>query len=140
MLSEVRKMLRGPQLERQKSAAIQVAPEVRHEDVHQESIRIQQLRKGRLQDCPRYGAIGVLITGCAPSRLRHRCHHVGVQRVEVRCLLELLSGQNRLSVVLVEAVALLCQPARLHEEFLQMLELAQGHAPQGVRNHSLRLG
>eukprot|EP00438_Fugacium_kawagutii_P007418 Skav214031 [mRNA] locus=scaffold1415:3261:4514:- [translate_table: standard] len=68
-------------------------------------MRIQQLRKRRLQDCPRYGSTGVLITGCAPSRLGHRRHHVRVQRVEVRCLLELLSGQDRLSVVLVEAVS-----------------------------------
>eukprot|EP00438_Fugacium_kawagutii_P026785 Skav207135 [mRNA] locus=scaffold554:165733:167039:- [translate_table: standard] len=107
--------------------------------MHQESMRIQELRKRRLQDCPRYGVIEVLITGCTPSRLGHRRHHVRVQRVQVRCLLELLSGQDRLGVVLVEAVALLCQPARLHKEFLQMLKLAQGHAPQGVRNHSLRL-
>eukprot|EP00438_Fugacium_kawagutii_P014025 Skav233992 [mRNA] locus=scaffold2413:14612:15853:- [translate_table: standard] len=101
-------------------------------------MRIQQLRKRRLQHCPRYGSTGVLITGCAPSRLGHRRHHPCVQRVEVRCLLELVSGQDRLSVVLVESVALSCQPTGLHKEPLQMLQLAQGHAPQGVRNHSVR--
>eukprot|EP00438_Fugacium_kawagutii_P011185 Skav205407 [mRNA] locus=scaffold170:13691:14982:+ [translate_table: standard] len=103
-------------------------------------MRIQQLRKRSLQHCPRYGETGVLITGCASSRLGHRRHHVRVHRVEVRSLLELLSGQDRLSIVLVEAVALSCQPPGLHEEFLQVLQLAQGHATQGVRNHSLRLG